>query len=152
MYIRASTFLFPVYALASLAAAAPGDIEARAKCTSGTQLCCTQTFTADSTGVAAIKALLGYTVDPVVGPLLAVGCTGFVGSCTAQTVCCKGSQNARYKAANSAEVTRVVCSVVQARLLRAHGPTTLVVCLSWKNNMRHHRRRLALLNPPARYV
>ncbi|KAI6030374.1 fungal hydrophobin [Pisolithus marmoratus] len=93
MYIRASTFLFPVYALASLAAAAPGEIEARAKCTSGTQLCCTQTFTADSTGVAAIKALLGYTVDPVIGPLLAVGCTGFVGSCTAQTVCCKGSQN-----------------------------------------------------------
>ncbi|KAI6019197.1 hypothetical protein EDC04DRAFT_3093137 [Pisolithus marmoratus] len=93
MYIRASALLFPVYALASLAAAAPGGIEARASCTSGTQLCCAQTYTADSTGVAAIKALLGFTVNPVIGPLLATDCTAFVGSCTTQTVCCKSSQD-----------------------------------------------------------
>ncbi|KAI6097794.1 hypothetical protein EDD17DRAFT_1902486 [Pisolithus thermaeus] len=96
MYLRASTFLFPVYALASLAAAAPGAIDARGEggsCTSGTESCCTATYPADSTGVAAIKALLGFTVDPVIGPLLAVGCTAFVGSCNAQTVCCESSQD-----------------------------------------------------------
>ncbi|KAI6014618.1 hypothetical protein EDC04DRAFT_2898388 [Pisolithus marmoratus] len=93
MYIRAAALLFPVYAFASLAAAAPGGIEARAECTSGTKLCCAQTFTADAVGVAAIKALLGYTVNPVIGPLLSIGCTGFLGSCIAQTVCCEGSQN-----------------------------------------------------------
>ncbi|KAI5995394.1 fungal hydrophobin [Pisolithus marmoratus] len=96
MYIRASALLFPVYALASLAAAAPGGIEARgggSSCTSGTQMCCQQTYSADSTGVAAIKALLGFTVNPVIGPLLATGCTGFVGSCNAQTVCCQSSQD-----------------------------------------------------------
>ncbi|KAI6116965.1 hypothetical protein EV401DRAFT_1972423 [Pisolithus croceorrhizus] len=96
MYLRASTFLFPVYALASLAAAAPGAIDARggsSSCTSGTQMCCTTTYPADSTGVAAIKNLLNFVVNPVVGPLLAVGCTAFVGSCDAQTVCCQSSQD-----------------------------------------------------------
>ncbi|KAI6014617.1 hypothetical protein EDC04DRAFT_3145098 [Pisolithus marmoratus] len=106
MYIRTSALLVPVYALASLAAAAPGGIEARASCTSGTQLCCIETYTADAVGVAAIKALLGYTVNPVVGPLLATGCTGFVGSCIAQTVCCQSSQdnNLVYVGCNSIAV------------------------------------------------
>lgn len=96
MYLRASAFLFPVYALASLAAASPGAIDARgggSSCTSGTELCCTATYPADSTGVAAIQALLGFTVNPVIGPLLAVGCDIYVGSCSAQTVCCEGSQD-----------------------------------------------------------
>ncbi|KAI6026934.1 hypothetical protein PISMIDRAFT_25240 [Pisolithus microcarpus 441] len=96
MYLRASAFLFPVYALASLAAASPGAIDARggsSSCTSGTEMCCKTTYPADSTGVAAIQALLGFTVNPVIGPLLAVGCTAFVGSCTAQTVCCQSSQD-----------------------------------------------------------
>ncbi|KAI6019191.1 hypothetical protein EDC04DRAFT_3144081 [Pisolithus marmoratus] len=95
MYIRASTLLFPVFALASLVAAAPGDIEARGggSCTSGTQLCCAQTFAANSVGVALIQSLLGVTVDPVIGPLLAIGCTAFVGSCAAQTTCCQSGQS-----------------------------------------------------------
>ncbi|KAI6019161.1 hypothetical protein EDC04DRAFT_2607507 [Pisolithus marmoratus] len=97
MYIRASTLLFPVFALASLVAAAPGDITTRGggggSCTSGTQLCCAQTLAADSVGVALIQSLLGVTVDPVIGPLLAIGCTAFIGSCTAQTTCCQSGQS-----------------------------------------------------------
>ncbi|KAI6102399.1 fungal hydrophobin [Pisolithus croceorrhizus] len=96
MYLRASTLFFPVYALASLAAAAPGGIDARggsSSCTSGTELCCATTYPADSTGVAAILALLNFVVDPVIGPLLAVDCAAFVGSCNAQTVCCESSQD-----------------------------------------------------------
>ncbi|KAI6014614.1 hypothetical protein EDC04DRAFT_3145096 [Pisolithus marmoratus] len=86
MYIRTSALLVPVYALASLAAAAPGGIEARASCTSGTQLCCAQPYTAIQTGVAAIKALLGFTVNPVIGPPPPCGlCVrGSLVLCTAQ--------------------------------------------------------------------
>ncbi|KAI6041083.1 hypothetical protein EDC04DRAFT_2893474 [Pisolithus marmoratus] len=106
MYIRTAALLFPLYALASLAMAAPGGTEARAECSSGTKLCCAQTFIADTAGVAAIKAILGVTVDPVIGPLLSIGCTGFVGSCIGQTVCCQSGQsnNAVYVGCNNVAV------------------------------------------------
>ncbi|KAI6156573.1 hypothetical protein BKA82DRAFT_30486 [Pisolithus tinctorius] len=96
MYLRASVLLFPVYALASLAAAAPGALDARDggnSCTSGSALCCTTVVSDDSSGVALIEALVGVTINPIIGPLLATGCIANVGSCTGQTVCCKGSQN-----------------------------------------------------------
>ncbi|KAI6019167.1 hypothetical protein EDC04DRAFT_2901809 [Pisolithus marmoratus] len=96
MYIRASVLLFPIFALASLAAAAPEGVKARGgggSCTSGTGLCCAQTFNADATGVAAIKEILGVTVDPVIGPLLSIGCSAFIGSCISQTVCCESAQS-----------------------------------------------------------
>lgn len=111
MYTRASVLLFPVYALASLAAAAPGALDARggSSCTSGSTLCCKtvvsvrivaspaillpallwtdQLRTQDNAaGVALIEALVGATIDPVIGPLLATGCIATVGSCIGQTV------------------------------------------------------------------
>ncbi|KAI6156585.1 hypothetical protein BKA82DRAFT_30504 [Pisolithus tinctorius] len=93
MYIRASTLLFPVYALASLAAAAPGALDARDSCTSGSALCCTTVVSSNPAGVALIEALVGATIDPVIGPLLATGCIATVGSCIGQTVCCQSSQD-----------------------------------------------------------
>ncbi|KAI6019163.1 hypothetical protein EDC04DRAFT_2607510 [Pisolithus marmoratus] len=96
MYIRAPTLLFPVFTLASLVAAAPGGIRARGgggSCTSGTELCCRQTFTANTVGATAIQAHLDVTVNPVIGLLLAIGCTAFVGSCTAQTTCCQSDRS-----------------------------------------------------------
>ncbi|KAI6004586.1 hypothetical protein EDC04DRAFT_2611637 [Pisolithus marmoratus] len=92
MYIHASALLFPVYALASLATAAAGGIEA-SSCPSGIVLCCTQTYPADSTGVAKIHALLGYTVTPLVGPFIAIGCTPYSGTCAGEMVCCQSSQD-----------------------------------------------------------
>ncbi|KAI6156582.1 hypothetical protein BKA82DRAFT_30503 [Pisolithus tinctorius] len=95
MYTRASALLFPVYALASLAAAAPGALDARSgsSCTSGSTLCCKTVVSDNAAGVALIEALVGATIDPVIGPLLATGCIATVGSCIGQTVCCESSQD-----------------------------------------------------------
>ncbi|KAG6334436.1 hypothetical protein ID866_4650 [Astraeus odoratus] len=102
MFIRASTLLFPVFALSALSAAAPESIVARtssSSCSNGTLQCCNQTFTADQTGVAAIEGLLGVVVDAVVGPLLGIGCSpitiigvGSGSTCTQQTVCCQNTE------------------------------------------------------------
>ncbi|KAG6329271.1 hypothetical protein ID866_9818 [Astraeus odoratus] len=100
MFIRAHTLLVPVLAVASLATAIPEAIVARAgKCSNGSEYCCTTTYTADQNGVNKIYALLGVIVDPVVGPLLATGCSpitvigvGSSSSCTQQDVCCTGTQ------------------------------------------------------------
>ncbi|KAI5995396.1 hypothetical protein EDC04DRAFT_2612988 [Pisolithus marmoratus] len=105
MYIRASTLLFPIFTLASLTAAAPRGIRVRGggSCTSGTELCCGQTFAANTVGATVIQVPLSVTVNPVIGPLLAIGCTAFVGSCTAQTTCCQSGQsnNLVYAACNN---------------------------------------------------
>ncbi|KAG6331940.1 hypothetical protein ID866_7147 [Astraeus odoratus] len=110
MFIRAYALLVPVLATAALAAAVPEAIVARnGKCSNGSEYCCKTTYTADQTGVDAIYALLGVTVNPVVGPLLATGCSpitvigvGSSSSCTQQDVCCTGTQfvSAVYKFVN----------------------------------------------------
>ncbi|KAI6041088.1 hypothetical protein EDC04DRAFT_3089339 [Pisolithus marmoratus] len=93
MYIRASTLLFPVFALASLVAAAPGDIEARGAAAARAPPALSCAVHRPSLWCRADSIPLGVTVDPVIGPLLAIGCTAFVGSCTAQTTCCQSGQS-----------------------------------------------------------
>ncbi|KAI5995393.1 hypothetical protein EDC04DRAFT_2612985 [Pisolithus marmoratus] len=78
MYIRVSTLLFLVF---TLAAAAPGEYQGPRR------------RLANTVGATAIQAPLGVTVNPVIGPVLAIGCTAFVGSCTAQTTCCQSGQS-----------------------------------------------------------
>ncbi|KAG6337312.1 hypothetical protein ID866_1774 [Astraeus odoratus] len=101
MFVRASTFLFPVVALSTLVAAAPApeSIVARDVCSNGTLQCCGQTLTANQASVNLLQGLLGVVVSPLIGPLLALSCSPITGigigggaTCAQQAVCCEGTQ------------------------------------------------------------
>ncbi|KAG6329600.1 hypothetical protein ID866_9489 [Astraeus odoratus] len=101
MFIRASTLLFPVFALSALVAAAPApeSIVARDVCSNGNLQCCGQTLDANQSNANLLTGLLGIVISPLVGPLLALNCSpltvlgvGGGATCTQQAVCCQGTQ------------------------------------------------------------
>ncbi|KAF9230907.1 hydrophobin [Melanogaster broomeanus] len=95
MFIRTSSLLFPIVALAAVATAAPGALEARtdSNCNTGSAQCCNNTYTSTDTSLALLTGLLGIVLPSVSG-LVGLGCTSIIGSaapCTQQPVCCTGN-------------------------------------------------------------
>ncbi|KAF9230908.1 hydrophobin [Melanogaster broomeanus] len=95
MFFRASSLLLPIVALAAVATAAPGTLEARgdSDCNTGSAECCDNTYTSTDTTVTSLVALLGIVLPDVDG-LVGLGCTSIIGtaaSCTQQPVCCTGN-------------------------------------------------------------
>jgi len=96
MFIRFSTLL-PVAALAAVAAAVPGALEARtdtSQCNTGSMNCCAFTQTSTPTTLNYFSGLLGLALPTVTG-LLGLGCSpitaiglGTGATCTQQPVCC----------------------------------------------------------------
>ncbi|KAI9460674.1 hydrophobin 2 [Boletus coccyginus] len=100
MFIRLSTILFSVVALASVTNAAPAEPEARqiSQCNTGSIHCCDTIYPSSSTFVTGLFGLLG--LPPVSGGSSQVGIScspttvagsGTGSSCTQQPVCCTGN-------------------------------------------------------------
>ncbi|KAF9236113.1 hydrophobin [Melanogaster broomeanus] len=107
MFVRTSSLLLPIVALAAVTTAAPGALEARmdlSSCNTGPISCCNNTYSMNSDSLPLTASLLpslktarspcspdGLTsIDDLVG----LGCTLIVGSaasCTQQPVCCTGN-------------------------------------------------------------
>ncbi|KIJ21244.1 fungal hydrophobin [Paxillus involutus ATCC 200175] len=97
MFIRASSIVLPIVALAALATAAPPTPEARdaqPKCNTGSPFCCDSTYTNDPTKLASLSKSLGIALPSVTG-LIALTCTPITGLgtstgavCNQKPVCC----------------------------------------------------------------
>ncbi|KAI9573288.1 hydrophobin 2 [Boletus coccyginus] len=104
MFIRLSTILFSVVALAGVAIAAPAELtelEARqiSQCNTGTISCCDSYYSSSSYFVTELYGMLGLP-PPTGGGSSQVGIscspttiggTGTGSSCTQQPVCCAGN-------------------------------------------------------------
>ncbi|KIJ16302.1 fungal hydrophobin [Paxillus involutus ATCC 200175] len=100
MFMRLSTLLFPIVALAAVATAAPGILEVRTladQCTTGSLQCCKSTIQSTSMSAAILGGLLGIVFTPIQG-LVGLSCTpitlvraGAGTVCTQQPVCCTGN-------------------------------------------------------------
>lgn len=93
MYFRASALLFPICALASLAAAVPGAIDARggSGVCYGDYLCCQTIYPANEVSAQEIQNLYSVIINPIIGPYFATECAGFTGNCNANVLCCTNS-------------------------------------------------------------
>ncbi|KAF9224198.1 hydrophobin [Gyrodon lividus] len=94
MFIRPSSILLPVVALAAVATAAPSALEARDQCNTGSISCCNSTYSSTSATITSLAGLLGIVLPAVQG-LVGLGCspitglgTGSGAVCTQQPVCC----------------------------------------------------------------
>ncbi|KAF9234085.1 hydrophobin [Melanogaster broomeanus] len=93
MFIRPSSIVLPIVALAAVATATP-TLEARGQCDTGSTSCCQNTYTSTDTTLTSLAATLGIVLPDVTG-LFALGCSplilGVGASCTQQPVCCTGN-------------------------------------------------------------
>ncbi|KIJ21167.1 fungal hydrophobin [Paxillus involutus ATCC 200175] len=112
MFIRASSIVFPIVALAAVAIAAPPAAQpqnaqpqnaqpqntqpqnTQPKCNTGSPFCCDSTYTNDPTKLASLSKSLGIALPSVTG-LIALTCTPITGLgtgtgavCTEKPVCC----------------------------------------------------------------
>ncbi|KAF8836401.1 fungal hydrophobin [Paxillus ammoniavirescens] len=97
MFIRPSSVVLPMVALAAVVAAAPSALEARDQCNTGSISCCNSTFTNNDTTLAALSGLLGIALPSISGliglscsPITGLG-TGTGAVCTQQPVCCSNN-------------------------------------------------------------
>ncbi|KAF9234101.1 fungal hydrophobin [Melanogaster broomeanus] len=88
MFIRTSSIVLPMVALAAVATAAPDE------CTNGSISCCNNTYNSADPMLAVITGLLGVVFLDVPG-LVGLECTPLVlgtgASCTKPPVCCTGN-------------------------------------------------------------
>ncbi|KAF9234092.1 hydrophobin [Melanogaster broomeanus] len=93
MFIRTSSIVLPIVALAAVATAAP-SLEARDQCNTGSISCCANTYTSTDTTLTQLAGLLGIVLPDVSG-FFALGCSplilGVGATCTQQPVCCTGN-------------------------------------------------------------
>ncbi|KAF9234090.1 hydrophobin [Melanogaster broomeanus] len=93
MFIRPSSIVLPIVALAAVATASP-SLEARDECNTGSISCCNNTYTSTDPTLTSLAGLLGIVLPDVSG-LFALGCTPLIlgtgASCTQQPVCCTGN-------------------------------------------------------------
>ncbi|KAN0094593.1 Fungal hydrophobin domain containing protein [Tylopilus felleus] len=99
MFIRASTALFSVVALAGIASALPSALKVRSsssECDTGSIQCCNSVQSSDTEVIDELFGFLGlplpaagtqvgFTCSPIT-----VGGTSSGSSCTSQPVCCNG--------------------------------------------------------------
>ncbi|KIJ21149.1 fungal hydrophobin [Paxillus involutus ATCC 200175] len=96
MFIRPSSIVLPIVALAAVAMAAPSALEARgsSQCNTGPIQCCSSTMSSSTTTLAELSSLLGLSL-PSIGGLIGLSCSSITGVgtgtgavCTQQPVCC----------------------------------------------------------------
>ncbi|KIJ21151.1 fungal hydrophobin [Paxillus involutus ATCC 200175] len=96
MFIRPSSIVLPIVALAAVATASPSTLEARggSQCNTGPIQCCSNTLTNSATTLDLVSSLLGLSLPSISG-LIGLGCnpitvvgTGTGAVCTQQPVCC----------------------------------------------------------------
>ncbi|KAN0094582.1 Fungal hydrophobin domain containing protein [Tylopilus felleus] len=100
MFIRASTILFSVVALAGVASAVPSALKIRggssSSCDTGSIQCCDSTQSSDTQIIGELFGFLGLPLPPAGTQVgftcspITVGGTGSGSSCTSQPVCCDG--------------------------------------------------------------
>ncbi|KAF8558625.1 fungal hydrophobin [Imleria badia] len=99
MFIRATTVLFSVVALAGVATALPNALEVRqvSECNTGSIQCCSSTIDSSTTFIDELFGYLGlpppaggtqvgFTCSPIT-----VGGSGSGSTCVSQPVCCNGN-------------------------------------------------------------
>ncbi|KAN0094576.1 Fungal hydrophobin domain containing protein [Tylopilus felleus] len=100
MFIRASTIIFSVVALAGIASAVPSALKVRggssSSCDTGSIQCCDSTQSSDTQIIGELFGFLGLPLPPAGTQVgftcspITVGGTGSGSSCTSQSVCCNG--------------------------------------------------------------
>ncbi|KAF8836395.1 fungal hydrophobin [Paxillus ammoniavirescens] len=101
MFIRPSSIVLPIVALAAAATAAPSALALEARdgnqCNTGPIQCCSNTFASTATTLASLGGLLGLSL-PSLGGLIGLGCTpitavgtGTGAVCAQQPVCCSNN-------------------------------------------------------------
>ncbi|KAF8836399.1 hydrophobin [Paxillus ammoniavirescens] len=97
MFIRPSSIVLPIVALATFAVAAPPapqPQDGQPKCDTGSPMCCDSTSTNDPAKLASLSESLGIALPSITG-LIGLTCTPITGLgtgtgavCTQKPVCC----------------------------------------------------------------